>query len=97
MQRVYEANRDRGLEILAIHATYQDSLAAAQAFVDEHHLTFPILLDSTGEVANLYRLRSLPTTFFIDPQGIIQQVIIGGPMSEATLQVAVEILLDEAP
>jgi cytochrome c biogenesis protein CcmG/thiol:disulfide interchange protein DsbE len=97
MQRVYEANRDRGLEILAVHATYQDTRTAAQAFVDEHNLTFPILLDSTGKVANLYRLRSLPTTFFIDPQGIIHQVIIGGPMSEATLQVAVEILLDEAP
>ncbi len=97
MQRVYEDQRDRGLEILAVHVTYQDSLAAAQTFVDEHGLTFPILLDSTGEVANLYRLRSLPTTFFIDPQGIIQQVIIGGPMSEATLQVAVEILLDEVP
>jgi cytochrome c biogenesis protein CcmG/thiol:disulfide interchange protein DsbE len=97
MQRVYESNRDRGLEILAIHATYQDTRAAAQVFVDEHDLTFPILLDSTGEVSSQYRLRSLPTTFFIDPQGIIQQVIIGGPISEATLQVAVEILLGEAP
>ncbi|MGD8813576.1 MAG: TlpA disulfide reductase family protein [Anaerolineales bacterium] len=97
IQRVYEKHRDRGLEILAIHATYQDTRASAQAFIDEHDLTFPILLDTTGEVASLYHLRALPTTFFIDRQGIIQQVIVGGPMSEATLHVAVDILLDEVP
>jgi hypothetical protein len=46
-------------------------------------------------VARLYQLQALPTTFFIDPEGIIRQIVIGGPMSEATLQVAVESLLSE--
>ena len=66
-------------------------------FVQELGLTFPVLLDRTGEVGYKYQLRSLPTTFFVDRQGVIQQVILGGPMSEVTLQTALESLLSEEP
>jgi hypothetical protein len=65
--------------------------------VDELELTFPVPLDRSGDVSRLYQLRALPSTFFIDRHGVIRQVVLGGPMSEATLQVAVESLLDEMP
>jgi peroxiredoxin len=97
MQRVYEAHREQGLEILAVNTTYQDSVAAAQAFAEEFGLSFPLLLDRDGSVGSAYQLRALPTTFFIDRQGIIRRVILGGPISEATLQVEVETLLAEVP
>ncbi len=94
IQRVYEANRDRGLEVLAVNTTYQDSEQAAADFVAEYGLTFPIPLDRTGAVARQYQLRALPSTFFVDREGVIQKVIIGGPMSEATIQTAVEEILE---
>lgn len=97
IQQVYEANRERGLEVLAINMTYQDSETAAVEFARELGLTFPILLDRTGTVGYQYQLRSLPTTFFVDQQGVIQQVILGGPMSEVTLQTAIESMLREVP
>jgi cytochrome c biogenesis protein CcmG/thiol:disulfide interchange protein DsbE len=97
IQQVYEANRERGLEVLAVNMTYQDSESAAVEFARELGLTFPILLDRTGVVGYQYQLRSLPTTFFVDRQGVIQQVILGGPMSEVTLQTALENLLSEEP
>jgi peroxiredoxin len=97
IQQVYEANHERGLEVLAINMTYQDSETGAVEFVQELGLTFPVLLDRTGEVGYQYQLRSLPTTFFVDRQGVIQQVILGGPMSEVTLQTALESLLSEEP
>ncbi len=97
MQRLYEANSARGLEILAINTTYQDSRTSAQEFINEHGLTFPIPIDQSGAVARQYHLQALPTTFFIDHEGIIRQVVVGGPMSEATLQIAVESLLREVP
>jgi thiol-disulfide isomerase/thioredoxin len=93
LERVYKANRDRGLEILAVNTTFQDSEAAAAEFVQEFGLTFPIALDRTGEVSRSYLLRALPTTFFIDRDGVIRKVVLGGPMSETTLQTAVEELL----
>ena len=97
IQQVYEANRERGLEVLAINMTYQDSETAAVEFAQEHGLTFPILLDRTGTVGYQYQLRSLPTTFFVDQEGVIQQVILGGPLSEVTLQTAIESILSEVP
>jgi len=95
IQRVYAANRERGLEVLAVNSTFQDSLPDAQAFVQQLGLTFPILLDREGSVSRRYLLRALPSTFFIDRQGVIRAVIVGGPMSEATLQTKVEELLNE--
>jgi cytochrome c biogenesis protein CcmG/thiol:disulfide interchange protein DsbE len=95
LQQVYEAYRDQGFEILAVNATNQDSQQDAVGFAQELGLTFPILLDSTGEVSNLYQLRSLPTSFFVDSRGIIHEVVIGGPMSEALLRTRVQQLLEE--
>lgn len=44
-------------------------------------------------MAEKYELRSLPSSFFIDRNGIIQEVVIGGPMSEALLRTRIESLL----
>ena len=95
LQEVYEAYGDRGLEILAVNTTYQDSQAAAARFVQEYGLTFPVPLDQTGEVSRSYLLRALPTSFFIDRDGVIQTVVIGGPMSRTTIRTTVERLLGD--
>ena len=95
LQEVYEAYRDRGLEILAVNTTYQDSQAAAARFVEEYGLTFPVPLDQTGDVSRSFLLRALPTSFFIDRDGVIRSVVIGGPMSKTTIQTTVERLLGD--
>jgi peroxiredoxin len=95
MQRVYEDLQEQGFIVLAVNSTHQDNLEDAIAFSQTHELEFPILLDRDGSVGNLYEIRSLPTSFFIDPEGTIQDVVIGGPMSEALLRIRVEQLLKE--
>ncbi|QDX93537.1 hypothetical protein EEL31_02640 [Brevibacillus laterosporus] len=37
----------------------------------------PILLDVTKEVAKRYQAISIPTSYFIDEQGMIRQKVIG--------------------
>ncbi|MDA1330483.1 MAG: TlpA disulfide reductase family protein [Chloroflexi bacterium] len=93
MQRVYERYRDQGFVVLAVNVTNQDQIGAARAFVEEMGVTYPIALDVDGEVSRLYNLQALPSSFFIDPQGVIQEVIIGGPMAEALLAIRAEQLL----
>lgn len=97
MQAAYESYREQGFLILAINATFQDSAAAAASFVEEYGLTFPILMDTTGDVSRQYQMRALPTSFFVGREGVIQEVVVGGPMSPALLQVRVEQLLEEGP
>jgi len=94
IQRVYEKTRGRGLEVLAVNTTFQDSERDAAGFVQELGLTFPVPLDRSGAVSRQYQLRALPSTFFVDRKGIIRKVIIGGPMSDATIQTAVEEILE---
>ncbi len=94
MQSVYETFADQGLQIVAVNLAFQDSTEAAQAFVDERGLTFPVVMDEDGEVARRYRISALPTTFFIDAEGVIQEVVMGGPLSEALLYTRAESLLE---
>ena len=73
--------------------TSQDSESDAKAFAQELGLTFPIVLDRDGSVSKRYQLLGLPSTFFIDEKGVIRSVVVGGPMSEATIQSNVEDLV----
>jgi peroxiredoxin len=93
LQRTYEMYEERGLQVLAVNSTHQDSPIAAAEFVRERGLTFPVLLDTTGLVSKQYLTRALPTTFFVDQEGVVREVMIGGPMSDATLRTTVERLL----
>jgi peroxiredoxin len=97
IQRVYDTYREQGINVLAVNSTYQDNLSDAISFSQTLGLTFPILLDHDGSVSDLYEVRSLPTTFFIDAQGIIQEIIIGGPMAESLLQIRAARLSEEQP
>ncbi len=94
-QSVYSQWKEEGIEIVAVNTTSQDSLAGIQSFVSSYQLSFPILLDSDGSVNQLYRVQALPTTFLIDRQGMIREVIIGGPVPEASLIQKVEMLIKE--
>lgn len=97
IQQVYEEYRSQGFLVLAMNATSQDDPASARTFAEGLGLTYPILLDETGDVAHLYGLRALPTTFFIDADGRIADVVIGGPLSQALLSIQVENLLEGTP
>lgn len=97
LREVYLENRDRGLEVLAVNSTFQDSRSAALAFAAEFDLPFTLLFDESGDVSNRYLVRALPTTYFIDREGVIRKLIVGGPMSTTILQTTVESLLTAGP
>lgn len=95
MQAIYDEYASQGFTILAINATSQDSAANAADFINEYGFSFPILMDVDGEVSRLYQVSALPSSFFIRPNGQIEEVVIGGPMAEALLRTRVERLLQE--
>ncbi len=93
IEKMYKEYKNQGFTVLAINMTYQDAPAEIAPFTEKYGLTFPILLDETGAVASAYQLRSLPTSLFINREGIISEVVIGGPMSEALLRTRIEQIL----
>ena len=95
IEKTYRSYKDLGFVVIGLNLTTQDSEQAAAEFAKEVGITFPIALDRDNAVGNLYRNTALPTSFFIDRNGVIRSVIVGGPMSEALIQSKVEELLRE--
>jgi peroxiredoxin len=93
IEKVYQEYREAGFIVLAVNMTNQDTFSAIQPFVTEQGLTFPILLDENGKAANAYQMQSLPSSYFIRRDGIINEVVIGGPMSEALLRTRIDEIL----
>lgn len=98
LEKAYEQYKDSGVVILGVNLTNQDSLSDVKAFIQEFKLTYPILLDRDGSVNNtLYQIKGLPSTFFVNREGIIRTVVVGGPMSETFIRSKIEALLKEIP
>src|SRR5699024_10870455 len=84
MQKLHE-NKD--IVILAVNlADTESSEKNAPNFVEEYELTFPILLDEKTEVADLYQIQPIPTSFMIDSNGIIQNKALGALNYELMVQ-----------
>jgi cytochrome c biogenesis protein CcmG/thiol:disulfide interchange protein DsbE len=93
MNTVYQKFRDQGLVVLGVNTTYQDDEAAARAAVHDWGLTFLIFFDRDGAPSRQYRIQAMPTTFFIGRDGVIRDIVFGGPMSEALIASKIEKLM----
>lgn len=71
--------------IIGVNHTSGDTPALIPSFVQEFGITFPIVLDEKGETMKLYRVVGLPTSVFIDRNGIIKEVYTG-PINKAYLE-----------
>ena len=83
MQEFYEEEAKKyDAEILAVNLTTNESSSqVVKDFVNENHLTFPILMDIEGQQMEMFAAITIPTTYVIDKNGIIMKKVIG-PMSK---------------
>src|SRR3990170_3056183 len=68
MVELYKKYKDRGLEIIGVNL---DKLgrSGVEQFSKEYNISFPVLLNPSGDVAALYGVVVLPTTVFLDQYG----------------------------
>ena len=64
-----------GLEVLGV--LVQSDPTIALSFQKEFGITFPILVDDPGQVKDQYRVVPIPSSFFIDREGVIRFVKVG--------------------
>lgn len=81
IEPVYQREKARGLEVLAVNAGQDRDTAAA--FVGKLGISYPALLNEDASIAKRYGVTGLPTTFFIDRQGKISAKQIGEMTAEA--------------
>ncbi len=84
LQALYAAENEH-FRLIAVNLG--EPAAAVQAWVHEFGLTFDVLLDENEQLFALYRLRGVPSTFIIAPDGVITHIYFG-PVTAAALQAA---------
>ena len=84
LQEIYEERAGRGLEVLAI--SIGESASTVKEFLQSQDLSLPVLLDTEGNTARRYNIGGIPTTFFIDSDGIIRQKVIGAFPSKGAIE-----------
>jgi cytochrome c biogenesis protein CcmG, thiol:disulfide interchange protein DsbE len=73
---VYEKYQGK-VNIYAIDLTKNDSVQDVAAFAQKNKYPFPVLLDKEGEVANKYQVQAIPTSFFLNKDGVIVDQVLG--------------------
>jgi len=73
------------LVVIGINAQSDAGPGAAQQFVKELGATFPVWLDVDASAEQAYRVDALPTSILIDRQGVIRDIVVGGPMTAEQL------------
>ena len=64
-------------EVVVVGVDQGEEVAPVQAFVDELGVTFPIALDTEMTVGARYNVKGMPTTFFVDADGVIRHLWVG--------------------
>lgn len=70
LQEVYREYESQGFVLLAINLN--ESNLAVNKFRENYGLTFPIVIDKEDRVSRLYDIVPLPTSYFIDKNGVVQ-------------------------
>ncbi len=69
-------------KVIFVGVAIKDTDSAAKAFVKKYELTFPTGLDKDEEVKRSFSVFGLPTTFFIDGNGLITYTHSGAVTEE---------------
>lgn len=68
LQQAYEATDRTGFHLLAVTDEVSTDV---RAFMQENRMTFPVVFDRNGRAGSRYQVQGIPTTFFLNSQGIV--------------------------
>lgn len=75
IETFYQRETDSGLVVLAVNVGQSET--TVRDFVAEGGYTFPVGLDGNMDIGRTYRLLGFPSTYFIDPDGVVRSVRMG--------------------
>lgn len=79
-------------DLRVVGVAYQTARSLMQRFVDEIDAKFPVADDRDGRIAEAWRVRGIPQSFFVDANGRVVSQLAGLP-SESELERRVTQLL----
>ncbi len=96
LQRLYQATKDQGLEILAVNIGEDQDTVFAFLGEIEPTPSFPMLFDQEAASLAAWGVRGLPTTFIVRPNGRIAYRAVGGrEFDHPEIQAKIKALMDQ--
>ena len=97
VQALYEAYDENAGDLVVLGVAnpgIQDvSQDEVEQFLEDHGYTFPVLMDTTGQVFAYYGISAFPTTFMIDANGNVYGYVPGA-MSASIMESVVQQTMD---
>ena len=83
-QKAHQSLGGNNIKIIGVN--FGEPKKRVDKFTQDYHLSFPVLLDGFGNTAEKYKVRNLPVTYIISPDGIIREKIIGGGLTKEIIE-----------
>lgn len=77
MPDIEKMHKTYGNDLTIVAVSSAESSSTVKKFLQKTNYTFPIYLDENANISRTYQLASIPTSYFIDENGIIRQKVIG--------------------
>lgn len=86
MQEFYEQEKENGVTILGVNLIEtEQGPESVDAFLKEYGITFPVVLDQGKHISQQYQAISIPTSYVIDTEGVVQYKMIG-PLTKEMME-----------
>lgn len=93
LELAYQMYKDQGVEFLGVD--YVDTESAALAYLDRFEITYPNGPDLGTRISQAYRMRGVPETYIVGPDGRIRAVKIGPYTSVDQIVAHIELALSQ--
>lgn len=70
LQAIHDKYAPKGFEVIGVSVD-ESGVESVRDFVKEHEMTYPVVLDAEGKLANVFQTSVLPTSVIIDRTGKI--------------------------
>lgn len=94
LENLHRLYQDQNIVLLTVNGIEQDNINEVEQTINDLGLTFPILLDEGENFWKSYQVLFLPTSFFIDENGIIRNIMFGGD-TEADFRLRIDQLISD--
>jgi thiol-disulfide isomerase/thioredoxin len=79
---------ESGEDVVVIGLNQRESPGAVESYQRDFQVPYPLVLNQDGRLTEIYRPIGLPTSWFIDPDGVIRYVH-SGPMTTEMIKDAI--------
>ncbi len=86
IEEVYQGWTGKPPSVMILAINVEESPSKVRRFMEDNDLSFPVLLDGDGSVSQSYDVRGIPVSFFVDKDGIIQDIHPGSFQSASDIE-----------